>query len=123
METYDKLLTEACSEGLVVREGQGYRSALLPGPMARLRRSAYFTVSKFRVTARWLKHVLTFENWLPYLVRKVERRTGMRVELTALERRLPIFFIWPRVFRVLRNRPAEEVAAGRVSPPGSEGDT
>ena len=56
-------------------------------------------------------------------LRKVERRTGMRVELTALERRLPVIFIWPRVFRVLRNRPAEEAAAGRAVPPGSEGDT
>ena len=106
VETYDKLLTEACSEGLVVREGQGYRSALLPGPTARLGRWAYFTVSKFRVTARWFKHMLTFENWLPYVVRKVERRTGMTVELTALERRLPLIFLWPRLVRVLRNRPA-----------------
>ena len=123
MDTYEKLLVDASSEGLVVREGHGYRSARPSGPMARLRRFAYFNFSKLRVTARWLKHVLTFENWLPYLVRKVERRTGMRVELTALERRLPLFFIWPRVFRVLRNRPAEEVRAGRVSPPGSDGDT
>ena len=123
VETYEKLLSDASSEGLVVREGHGYRCARRPGPMTRLRRFAYFNFSKVRVTARWLKHVLTFENWLPYLVRKVERRTGMRVELTALERRLPLFFIWPRVFRVLRNRPAEEVTAGRVSPPGSEGDT
>ena len=75
------------------------------------------------MTARWLKHVLTFENWLPYVVRKVERRTGMRVELTALERRLPLIFLWPRLFRVLRNRPAEEAAARRAVPPGSEGDT
>ena len=123
VDTYEKLLADASSEGLVVREGQGYRSARRPGPMARLRRFAYFNLSKLRVTARWLKHVLTFENWLPYLVRKVERRTGMRVELTALETRLPVIFIWPRVFRVLRNRPAEEAAAARAVPPGSERDT
>ncbi len=122
VDTYEKLLTKALSEGLVVREGHGYRSARRPGPMARLRRSAYFLFSKLRVTARWLKHVLTFENWLPYVVRKVERRTGMRVELTGLERRLPLIFLWPRLFRVLRSRPAEEAAAGSAFPPGSEGD-
>ncbi len=122
VDTYEKLLEKALSEGLVVSEGHGYRSASRPGPMARLRRSAYFTVSKLRVTARWLKHVLTFENWLPYVVRKVERRTGMRVELTVLERRLPLIFLWPRLFRVLRNRPADEAAAGRALPPGPEGD-
>ena len=110
VETYEKLLADACIEGTVVREGHGYRSARQPGPMARLKRSAYFTYSTFRVTARWIKHMLTFENWLPYLVRKVERRTGMTVELTPLEARLPLIFLWPRLFLVLRNRPAEEAA-------------
>jgi hypothetical protein len=123
VETYEKLLADASSQGLVVREGHGYRSASRPGWLARLRRLAYFNFSKLRVTARWLKHALTFENWLPYLLRKVERRTGMRVELSVLERRLPLIFIWPRLLRVLRNRPAEEVAADRAVPPGSEGDT
>ena len=122
VDAYEKLLADASSEGLLVREGHGYRCLRRPGPMARLRRSAYFMFSKLRVTARWLKHVLTFENWLPYVVRKVERRTGTRVELTALERRLPLIFLWPRLFRVLRNRPANEAAATRAVPPRSEGD-
>lgn len=122
IETYGKLLAEACIEGTVVREANGYHSVRQPGAMARLRRSAYFTHSKFRVTARWLKHMVTFENWLPYVVRKVERRTGMRVELTPLETRLPLIFLWPRLFRVLRNRPADEAGAGRAVPPSSESD-
>ena len=33
-------------------------------------------------TARWLKHVVTFDNWLDYIARKVQRRTGMRIEIT-----------------------------------------
>lgn len=123
VETYEKLLADASSERLVVREEDGCRSAYRPGWLARTRRFMYFTFSKIRVTARWLKHVLTFEDWLSYTLRKVERRTGMRVELTALERRLPLIFAWPRLFRVLRNRPAEEAASGRALPPGSGGDT
>jgi hypothetical protein len=123
VETYGKLLAEACSEGLVVRDGHGYRCARRPGTIARLRRSAYFIFSKVRVTARWFKHVLTFENWLPYVVRKVERRTGMRVELTPLETRLPLIFLWPHLFRVLRSRSAEEATVGRSGDPGSERDT
>ena len=123
VETYEKLLADASSERLIVREGDGYRSAHRPGWLARTRRFMYFTFSKIRVTARWLKHVLTFEDWLSYTLRKVERRTGMRVELTALERRLPLIFAWPRLFHVLRNRPAEEAASGRALPPGSGGDT
>lgn len=122
VETYGRLLVDASSKGLLVREGDAYRCLRQPGPMARFARSAYFFASKLRVTSRWFKHVFTFENWLPYLVRKVERRTGMRVELTALERRLPLIFLWPRLIRVLRSRPPEEAKSGRALPPGSEGD-
>lgn len=119
VETYDQLLADARREGLVVREALGYRSAGSPGALVRLRRSAYFTFSKLRVTARWFKHMLTFENWLLYVVRKVERRTGITVELTASERRLPLIFLWPRVLRVLRNRPSEEAVDGRPALPRS----
>ena len=122
VETYEKLLADGVGEGHVVRDGHGYRSARRLGPMARLRRSAYFNFSKLRVTARWLKHVLTFENWLPYVVRKVGRRTGTSVKLTPLETHLPLIFLWPRLFRVLRNRPDEEPPTGPVLGPGSEGD-
>ena len=68
----------------------------------------HFVRSKARVTARWPKHVLTFDNWLPYISRKVERRTGIKVELTSLERRLPLIFLWPKVIKVLRARPDKE---------------
>jgi len=122
VETYEKLLADAVGGGHVVRDGHEYRSARRPGPMARLRRSAYFNFSKLRVTARWIKHVLTFENWLPYVVRKVERRTGTSVELTSLETRLPLIFLWPRLFGVLRNRPLEEPEAGPAVGHGPEGD-
>jgi hypothetical protein len=85
-----------------------YRLDAPPGWRARLRWRWHFIRSKARVTARWPKHVLTFDNWLPYILRKVERRTGMQVELTSLERRLPLIFLWPKVVRVLRARPAKE---------------
>ena len=46
--------------------------------------------------------MLTFDDWLDYIVHKTERRTGIRVELTQAERRLPFLLLWPKVFRVLR---------------------
>ncbi len=70
----------------------------------------HFRKSKVRATARWFKHVATFDNWLPYIVHKVERHRGERIELTPLERRLPIIFLWPRVIKVLLTRPPKEVS-------------
>ena len=54
----------------------------------------YFLRSKLRATARWLKHVVTFDNWLDYIARKVERRTGMRMEIGPWERRLPYLLLF-----------------------------
>lgn len=97
-------LEEAAGAGEVERAGDRYRMAH-PG-RHRLGARWYFTRSKARATARWLKHVVTFDNWLDYIARKVERRTGTRVEITPWERRLPLLLLWPKVIRVLRDRPA-----------------
>ena len=58
---------------------------------------------------RWFKHMVTFANWLPYIVRKVERHTGRRIHLTLVERKLPIIFLWPRAIYVLWTRPRREI--------------
>jgi hypothetical protein len=70
----------------------------------RLRLEAYFRRTKARATARWLKHTVTFEGWLDYIVRKASRHTGEPIELSARERRWPLVFLWGRVFRYLRAR-------------------
>jgi len=102
-------LDEALADGRIVTAGEaGYRFADGPDPRERRAWRRHFRRSKARVTLRWLKHVVTFDNWLPYVTRKVERRTGRRVELTGLERRLPVIFLWPRVVRVLLSRPERE---------------
>jgi hypothetical protein len=110
-------LERAADERRLVRiEGPDplYRFPGRPGTLDRFRVRLYFLRSKARATARWLKHVVTFDNWLDYIAHKVQRRTGMRMEITPWERRLPYLLLWPKVFRVLRHRP---VALG----PGREG--
>lgn len=102
------VLERAARAGRLEEVPDGYRFAAPPGSRWRARVRLYFVRSKVRVTARWLKHIFTFDNWLPYIVRKVERRTGARVELTRMERRWPLIFLWPRVIKVLRARPERE---------------
>jgi hypothetical protein len=108
-DTYSTVLERAEAEGLVVRAGAdaagsapSWRLAHPPGTWNVLGWRLYFIRSKARATSRWLKHTLTFDDWLTYIQRKVERRTGMRIELTPLERRLPLLVLWPKAFRVLR---------------------
>jgi len=105
---YADVLVEAESKGDVVREGSGYRVSGTTSVTTRFRRAVYFKLSKLRVTLSWLKHVVTFEGWLPYIVRKVERRTGTQINLTTIEKILPIPFLFPRVLHVFWNRPDTE---------------
>ncbi len=103
-DTYTPILDARVAGGVLEASGGRYRFVVHPSRLVRLRWNAYFAVSKARATARWLKHVMTFDNWISYVIRKVERRTGMAVEITSLERRLPFPFLLPKAWRVLRSR-------------------
>jgi hypothetical protein len=114
-EAWRRVLDRAVADGVMQRDGDEYRYARRPDARAREAVRRYFLRSKARATARWLKHVLTFDNWLDYIARKVERRTGMRIEIGPWERRLPYLLLWPKVIRVLRARPPRlEQPGGRA---------
>jgi hypothetical protein len=102
-------LDAAVAAGTLIREGGRYALSEASSARESRRSRAYFRRSKARTTLRWFKHVATFANWLPYVVRKVERHTGRTIELTTLERKLPLIFLWPRVVHVLVTRPRREV--------------
>jgi hypothetical protein len=81
-----------------------FRPARPVGAIERLQRGLYFRRSIVRATARWLKHTVTFEGWLDYIVRKASRHGGAPVALTERERRWPWVFLWGRLYRHLRDK-------------------
>lgn len=117
-ETYTPILDARVASGALEMSNGCYRPVVPPSRLVRLRWNAYFALSKARATARWLKHIMTFDNWFSYVVRKVERRTGMTVEITPLERRLPFPLLLPKAWRVLRSR-----GVGGRTPPSRREDT
>lgn len=102
MEVARSSLAAAEEMGFVHLEAGEYRYVDPPGRLARLGRSGYFVWSKVRATARWAKYIFTFDDWLDYIGKKLERRAGMTIEVSERERRWPLLFLWPKVFRVLR---------------------
>jgi hypothetical protein len=103
---YRALLEQLESAGELVAVAPGrWRLARPATPAEAARLRAYFARSKARATLRWGKYVALYDDWLDYIVKKVERRTGERVELTPRERRWPVPFLLPRALRFLRNRP------------------
>jgi len=105
LPVYTLLLQDLAREGVLAEAGTGAYAIARPVRAAERRQLArYFAWSRVRATTRWAKHVVTFEGWLDYILRKAERHTGQRIELTPRERRLPLVFLWPRVFRYLRHK-------------------
>lgn len=102
---YDALLQRLAAQSLLRQEGNVYHLARPAGSLERLRTSWYFRSSKLRATARWLKYIVLYDNWLEYVIRKIARRSGVTVELTARERRWPLIFLWPKAIQYLRSRP------------------
>jgi hypothetical protein len=101
---YEVLLAGLVAAG-ELRLGPGGLTLAHPvGFGERLRLRAYFWRSLVRATVRWLKHVVTFEGWLDYIVRKVRRHGGEEIELSPRERRMPLLFLWPRLFKYLRQK-------------------
>ncbi|HEU4365356.1 MAG TPA: hypothetical protein VFT13_07805 [Candidatus Krumholzibacteria bacterium] len=114
---YDRVLQEAVQEGDLAAEGDRYRLAKRPSWRQRWRVGHFFRRSKFRATMRWFKYMLTFDDWLDYIVRKIERRSGVRIELSKSERRFPIIFLWPKALRVIRAmRNADSARAAKTAP-------
>jgi len=102
---YEALLGDAVARGALVSEGSAYRDARRPGALARAGARVWFGWSKARATLRWAKYVALYDDWLDYVVRKVERRGDVAVELTPRERRWPLLFLWPKLLRFLWRRP------------------
>ena len=46
----------------------------------------------------------SFGDWLPYVLWKLERHGGVRLELTQRQQRYPLVFGWPVILRLLRQR-------------------
>ncbi len=102
---YDALLASLVARGVLARTGDRYRDARPPGALARAAARAWFGWSKTRATLRWAKYVALYDDWLEYVVRKVERRSGVALDLTPRERRWPLLFLWPKLVRYLGRKP------------------
>ena len=48
--------------------------------------------------------MVTFDDWLEFIVRKARRHSGQDIVLSDRERRMPLVFLWPRVIRYLRHK-------------------
>lgn len=61
-------------------------------------------VAKALYVVRLVKSAATFGDWLPYALWKLTRHSGVVIELTQRQRRWPLIFGWPAIFRLFRQK-------------------
>jgi hypothetical protein len=59
-------------------------------------------VAKALYLVRLVKSAATFGDWLPYALWKLTRHSGVVIEVTERQRRHPLIFGWPVLFRLIR---------------------
>jgi hypothetical protein len=74
----------------------------LPAPSLS-RTHAFLRRSRRRGIFRWPKYMLTVDNWLQYILDKLERHQGVKVQLSSLQRRYPLLLGWP-IYLELRRK-------------------
>lgn len=83
----------------------GLRVSLPAAARERARRSwrVRRVIAKSLAIAGLFKTAFTFDDWLPYVVWKLERHGGVKIALTERQRRRPLVYAWPVIFRLLRS--------------------
>ena len=60
----------------------------------------FITTSKLRARGRWPKNMFTVDNWLDYMIAKIDRTQGIKIELSPTERKYWYVFGWKYFFRL-----------------------
>lgn len=109
---YNKLSEAAlqilAQRGLLSMSTEGQQHAITMEDHVRLRlRRAWrwrAPLAKTLYALRLLKSALTFGDWLPYALWKLQRHTGVQVKLSERQRRHPLIWGWPVIFKLLARR-------------------
>lgn len=103
-QTLTRLLT---IPGLVANGGhEADRWTLIAAPADRRQSRIHWRLrrwlGKVLSVARMAKSATMFESSLDYILWKIERHSGMRIEPTSRQRRFPLLFAWPLLWRLYR---------------------
>ena len=62
------------------------------------------SVAKLVYVGQLVKTAFTMGDWLPYALWKLERQSGVQIPYTERQRRHPLVFGWPLLYRALKTR-------------------
>lgn len=60
--------------------------------------------SRMRSTFRWIKNILTARSWIDYMIFKIERTKGIKIEVTDAQKKWWFIHIWPVLWHLKKNK-------------------
>ena len=99
---YSLILEEIEREKGIVKNSNEFYERVSFSENEKRKIEKFLRKSKRRSVYRWPKGILTVGNYVDYLISKVERAKGIKIELTPLERKYPLIFGWRHFFRIKR---------------------
>ena len=102
-------LLRICADGQFLQvqsdsAGQDTYSVHTPDASSLARWSWGWTIAlgKLLSVARLVKGAVTFNDPIDYMLWKIERHSGIRLEASDRQRRYPLLFAWPLAWRLFR---------------------
>jgi len=115
---YPRLLEQDAALGKLVQptgaDSWRPRGGRLLRWLRRARFQWFLKKSRIRGILRWPKFLVTVEGWVDIILAKIERTKGIKLEITARQRRHPLIYGWPHFFRLLR---AGAIRSAEKKPP------
>ena len=106
LEVYPELLKRSPrAQKMFVPDGDGHFKAAGSGLrrwLRRLRFRWFLKKSRIRGILRWPKFLVTVDEWVDIILAKIERTKGIKIELSARQRRHPLIFGWGHFLRLMR---------------------
>ncbi len=99
---YSLILDELEKEKKILKNSEGLYERISCSEIERKRAEKFLKRSRRRSVYRWPKGILTVGNYVDYLLSKLERARGIKIELTPLEKKYPLIFGWKHFFRIKR---------------------
>jgi hypothetical protein len=105
LQVYPRLLKDHAERHGWVKQDDGKWQVVQRGLGLWLRRKRlgwFLKTSRIRGILRWPKFLVTVEGWVDIILAKIERTKGIKLAVTPRQRRHPLIFGWPHLFRLIK---------------------
>lgn len=104
---YEEIFTVALAEQGYEKDESGMYSiqkSPIKKAMDQISFKKFISSSKIRAQSRWPKNMFTVDNWLEYVLAKIERSHGIKIEMTAHERKYWFIYGWKHFIRLTKSK-------------------